>query len=241
MLTWPIEINPPDPSGYALTPADVTQRTKMSQGYVRSRRVSINNPTGLTAKFLVGGEEEELIRSFYKVALRQGADAFLMPVWTGQAFHEQQVVFNAPPKSDYHSWQMWTVSADFTIINDLGPCIWKELTLTDKDTEVDISLVQDDFRISRVDIFVRVPPDSENTDTLRIGITGDGEAFVKDVDVSSAGTIHVKLSHEKKGDQLGVLQTAAHTVTAKWKSNAGAAGDEPTQCDIAIIIPYSLT
>lgn len=236
-LIWPTEIPAPNPEGYKLVGVDTVSRSPVGEGYERTRRRAVSAPTLLECQWLVSSQESRALVDFHRYALKRGTDACLMPVWAFGQFHAQTVLFQAPPEVLYHSYDFNVVSAKLSIQDELGTSLWRDIILTDADSTVQLAIAYADFTVSEVDIYVRTPPNSDVSDVLRVGIVGDGEAFVTDVDVTTAGRIHVQAGHANAGAQLGVLQTASHTVTAKWNSTYTTLA--PTQCDIVVIVPYA--
>lgn len=226
MLTFPTELPAPDPSGYKLTPADLTSRTEMSSGYSRTRPRATTGPTQLEAKWVMSNEQEALLGNFYRYALRQGSDSFLMPVWVGGIFHTQQVIFNGPPVSSYFSHTMWEVTATLTIINDLGPSAWVELLPADIGTDKSIVTLSSQFRVQRVDLFCREATDSSpNDDTVVVGYSN-----AKLVEATAFGTngVHtiVRSTSGTAGDDMGNLVTSVpKTLTARWDSTESTTGN----------------
>jgi len=238
-LDFPPEIGHPDPSGYKITIADVTVRSTMGSGYVRARRMAQNGPSGLEVSWTLSNDLVQVFDNFYTRGLNQGADACIMPVWVYGSFHNQRVLFQGPPTFTYVAYDRWNVSAKFTIMDDRGPTIWREInSVDDGDVVLNIGELTDPWRVFRVDIHVLVPPNSGTSDVLRVGIlSGDGEALVTDVDVSAHGSIYVKPGHANAGSGLNDLVAADNTITVKWNPT----GTAPTQCHIVVVVSYRKT
>lgn len=236
MQLFPPELPYPDSQSYKLAIGDVTQRSPMSSGYIRTRRTSVNSPTKLECSWSLTNAQARLLRDFYQRVIRQGADAFLCPVWVDGVFHTQQLLFDEPPVFDYTGPFSWDASGKLTVMNDLGPSLWREITLTDANTPLGIYDMTEAFRISRVDVFVRVAPNGPlATNTLTVGWTGMENALVNALDVSTVGQTTIIPGHAAAGGQLGQLQGAESLVT-QWSEDIPG-----NACDIIVILPYSET
>lgn len=237
MLTWPAEIEYPDSSGYSLTMVDVTTRTQFGDGKSRTRRRAINAPTTLKCSWLLLNEQVQVLWDFYRDAVRMGSDSFIMPVWWAGAYHAQVVQFQGPPQDSYGSMFHSMIEASFTIEDRVGTSLWYDLALVDINTTRSLAALSN-FRVPRIDIYVRVAADSGGTDTVSVGWSGDIDALVTPVDVTAIGHTKIVPGGANAGIELdGLAEVGPKTIQTLWTSTGGA----PTVFDAVVIVPYKDT
>lgn len=236
MLYWPPEIQAPERENYRFKGVDVTTRTPVGEGYVRTRRRAVGNPTSFEMTWHIDNDQARLLDDFYTDALRQGADAFIMPVWVHGAFHAHTVMFQERPQFDYATIFTERVTAKLTVTDRLARTLWYELKAGDEGSPVAVGTLPIDAVIDRVDLFIRTPANSDTTDVLIVGISGgDVDALVEATDIrDTEGAVYVNAAHAEGGIALGVTTYPADTVIeALWTATSS-----PTECDVLILVPY---
>lgn len=240
MLTWPTELPLPEPDAYSISPVDVAARTKMGEGAFRTRRRALVAPQTFECQFTADADQKWLLDDFYEYSLRQGTDTMLMPVFMHGSYRTRQVVFTERPTFKYKTYIYWTATCKFSIPSGLGTTIYRDLTsiTDDKDVYRALATFTTAFRVPRVDIFIRTPPDSGTTDLLRVGFVGDVEALVEDIDISNTGHLIIVPGHANAGGSLNVLVSGGSlpkTVQCRWAST----GSVPTEVDVMVRVPFT--
>lgn len=245
MLTWPSELPNPDSRSFNVKMIDTTIRTPMGKGHVRTRPQSKRSPTQIECNWSLSGAQEELLRNFYRVALREGSSSFLWPCPSGTGYHTQEVIFTEPPAISYVDPGEWVASGKLLVQDSFGPTFWLDLGYTaavgdsvaidDKNTDFTLGDLVGGDKVTRIDIFVRTAPNSGGGDSISVGFVGGSGAELASA-VSIGATDHVVIQQATlyDGGYMGDVLSVPKTLKARWSSS----GTPPTKGDMVVIVRY---
>ena len=116
LVSWPAQLPPPEQSGYAIQHVSPTQRTQMVSGRARQRRVYTSVPSNVAVQWFLTEQQAQLFEAFFRYAITDGADWFLLPLktpmFTGDYECRFTGIYEGPVLIAYDKW---TVSATIEI------------------------------------------------------------------------------------------------------------------------------
>ena len=116
LAVWPEQLPLPEQSGYAIQHVSPLQRTEMVSGRARQRRVYTSVPSNVAVQWLLTEQQAQLFEAFFRYAITDGADWFLLPLktpmFTGNYECRFTGIYEGPVLIAYDKW---TVSATIEI------------------------------------------------------------------------------------------------------------------------------
>ena len=116
LVSWPAQLPLPEQSGYAIQHVSPTQRTTMVSGRARQRRVYTSVPSNVAVQWFLTEQQAQLFEAFFRYAITDGADWFLLPLktpmFTGDYECRFTGIYEGPVLIAYDKW---TVSATIEI------------------------------------------------------------------------------------------------------------------------------
>lgn len=116
LVSWPTQLPMPEQSGYAIQHVSPTQRTQMVSGRARQRRVYTSVPSNVAVQWFLTEQQAQLFEAFFRYAITDGADWFLLPLktpmFTGDYECRFTGIYEGPVLIAYDKW---TVSATIEI------------------------------------------------------------------------------------------------------------------------------
>lgn len=116
LAVWPEQLPPPEQSGYAIQHVSPLQRTTMVSGRARQRRVYTSVPSMVAVQWFLTEQQAQLFEAFFRYAITDGADWFLLPLktpmFTGNYECRFTGIYEGPVLIAYDKW---TVSATIEI------------------------------------------------------------------------------------------------------------------------------
>ena len=116
LVSWPTQLPLPEQSGYAIQHVSPTQRTTMVSGRARQRRVYTSVPSNVAVQWFLTEQQAQLFEAFFRYAITDGADWFLLPLetpmFTGNYECRFAGIYEGPVLIAYDKW---TVSATIEI------------------------------------------------------------------------------------------------------------------------------
>lgn len=113
---WPTQLPLPEQSGYAIQHVSPLQRTQMVSGRARQRRVYTSVPSNVSVQWFLTEQQAQLFESWFRYAITDGADWFLLPLktpmFTGNYECRFTGIYEGPVLIAYDKW---TVSATIEI------------------------------------------------------------------------------------------------------------------------------
>ena len=116
LAVWPEQLPLPEQSGYAIQHVSPLQRTEMVSGRARQRRVYTSVPSNVSVQWFLTEQQAQLFESWFRYAIMDGADWFLLPLktpmFTGNCECRFTGIYEGPVLIAYDKW---TVSATIEI------------------------------------------------------------------------------------------------------------------------------
>ena len=116
LVSWPTQLPLPEQSGYAIQHVSPLQRTTMVSGRARQRRVYTSVPSMVAVQWFLTEQQAQLFEAFFRYAITDGADWFLLPMktpmFTGDYECRFTGIYDGPTLTTYDKW---TVSATIEI------------------------------------------------------------------------------------------------------------------------------
>ena len=116
LAVWPEQLPLPEQSGYAIQHVSPLQRTEMVSGRARQRRVYTSVPSMVAVQFFCTELQAQLFEAFFRYAITDGADWFLLPLktpmFTGDYECRFTGIYEGPTLTAFNKW---TVSATIEI------------------------------------------------------------------------------------------------------------------------------
>ncbi len=116
LVSWPEQLPLPEQSGYAIQHVSPLQRTQMVSGRARQRRVYTSVPSNVAVQWFLTEQQAQLFEVFFRYAITDGADWFLLPLktpmFTGDYECRFTGIYEGPVLIAYDKW---TVSATIEI------------------------------------------------------------------------------------------------------------------------------
>ena len=116
LVSWPTQLPLPEQSGYAIQHVSPLQRTTMVSGRARQRRVYTSVPSNVAVQWFLTEPQAQLFEAFFRHAITDGADWFLLPLktpmFTGDYECRFTGIYEGPVLIAYDKW---TVSATIEI------------------------------------------------------------------------------------------------------------------------------
>ena len=116
LVSWPTQLPLPEQSGYAIQHVSPTQRTQMVSGRARQRRVYTSVPSNVAVQWFLTEQQAQLFEAFFRYAITDGADWFLLPLktpmFTGDYECRFTGIYEGPTLTAFNKW---TVSATIEI------------------------------------------------------------------------------------------------------------------------------
>ena len=116
LVSWPEQLPLPEQSGYAIQHVSPLQRTTMVSGRARQRRVYTSVPSNVAVQWFLTEQQAQLFEAFFRYAITDGADWFLLPLktpmFTGDYECRFTGIYEGPVLVAYDKW---TVSATIEI------------------------------------------------------------------------------------------------------------------------------
>ena len=116
LVSWPTQLPLPEQSGYAIQHVSPLQRTQMVSGRARQRRVYTSVPSNVAVQWFLTEQQAQLFEVFFRYAITDGADWFLLPLktpmFTGDYECRFTGIYEGPVLIAYDKW---TVSATIEI------------------------------------------------------------------------------------------------------------------------------
>ena len=116
LVSWPTQLPLPEQSGYAIQHVSPLQRTQMVSGRARQRRVYTSVPSNVAVQWFLTEQQAQLFEAFFRYAITDGADWFLLPLktpmFTGDYECRFTGIYEGPTLTAFNKW---TVSATIEI------------------------------------------------------------------------------------------------------------------------------
>ena len=116
LVSWPTQLPMPEQSGYAIQHVSPLQRTTMVSGRARQRRVYTSVPSNVAVQWFLTEQQAQLFEAFFRYAITDGADWFLLPLktpmFTGDYECRFTDIYEGPTLIAFNKW---TVSATIEI------------------------------------------------------------------------------------------------------------------------------
>ena len=116
LVSWPTQLPLPEQSGYAIQHVSPLQRTTMVSGRARQRRVYTSVPSNVAVQWFLTEQQAQLFEAFFRYAITDGADWFLLPLktpmFTGDYECRFTGIYEGPVLTAFNKW---TVSATIEI------------------------------------------------------------------------------------------------------------------------------
>ena len=116
LAVWPEQLPLPEQSGYAIQHVSPLQRTEMVSGRARQRRIYTSVPSNVAVQWFLTEQQAQLFESWFRYAITDGADWFLLPLktpmFTGNYECRFTGIYEGPVLIAYDKW---TVSATIEI------------------------------------------------------------------------------------------------------------------------------
>ena len=116
LVSWPTQLPLPEQSGYAIQHVSPLQRTQMVSGRARQRRVYTSVPSNVAVQWFLTEQQAQLFEAFFRYAITDGADWFLLPLktpmFTGDYECRFTGIYEGPTLTTFNKW---TVSATIEI------------------------------------------------------------------------------------------------------------------------------
>ena len=112
LVSWPEQLPLPEQSGYAIKHVSPLQRTQMGSGRARQRRVYTSVPSNVAVQWFLTEQQAQLFEAFFRYAITDGADWFLLPLKTPMFTGDYECRFTGIYEGPVLiSYDKWTVSA----------------------------------------------------------------------------------------------------------------------------------
>ena len=116
LAVWPEQLPLPEQSGYAIQHVSPLQRTQMVSGRARQRRVYTSVPSNVAVQWFLTEQQAQLFESWFRYAITDGADWFLLPLKTPMFTGNYECRFNGIYEGPtLTAFNKWTVSATIEI------------------------------------------------------------------------------------------------------------------------------
>ena len=116
LVSWPTQLPLPEQSGYAIQHVSPMQRTTMVSGRARQRRVYTSVPSNVSVQWFLTEQQAQLFEAFFRYAITDGADWFLLPLktpmFTGDYECRFTGIYEGPTLTTFNKW---TISATIEI------------------------------------------------------------------------------------------------------------------------------
>ena len=108
LAVWPEQLPLPEQSGYAIQHVSPLQRTEMVSGRARQRRVYTSVPSNVAVQWFLTEQQAQLFEAFFRYAITDGADWFLLPLKTPLGLMPYECRFNGiyegPVLTSFNKW-----------------------------------------------------------------------------------------------------------------------------------------
>ena len=116
LVSWPEQLPLPEQSGYAIQHVSPLQRTQMVSGRARQRRVYTSVPSNVAVQWFLTEQQAQLFEAFFRYAITDGADWFLLPLKTTMFTGDHECRFTGIYEGPVLiAYDKWTVSATIEI------------------------------------------------------------------------------------------------------------------------------
>ena len=116
LVSWPTQLPLPEQSGYAIQHVSPMQRTTMVSGRARQRRVYTSVPSNVAVQWFLTEQQAQLFEAFFRYAITDGADWFLLPLKTPMLTGDYECrftgIYEGPTLTTFDKW---TVSATIEV------------------------------------------------------------------------------------------------------------------------------
>ena len=116
LVSWPTQLPMPEQSGYAIQHVNPLQHTTMVSGRARQRRVYTSVPSNVAVQWFLTEQQAQLFEAFFRYAITDGADWFLLPLktpmFTGNYECRFTGIYEGPTLTTFNKW---TISATIEI------------------------------------------------------------------------------------------------------------------------------
>ena len=108
LAVWPEQLPLPEQSGYAIQHVSPLQRTEMVSGRARQRRVYTSVPSNVAVQWFLTEQQAQLFETWFRYAITDGADWFLLPLKTPVGIKHYEARFNGmydgPVLTSFNKW-----------------------------------------------------------------------------------------------------------------------------------------
>ena len=116
LVSWPTQLPLPEQSGYAIQHVNPLQRTTMVSGRARQRRVYTSVPSNVAVQWFLTEQQAQLFEAFFRYAIADGADWFLLPLKTPMFTGDYECRFTGIYEGlTLTAFNKWTVLATIEI------------------------------------------------------------------------------------------------------------------------------
>ena len=116
LVSWPEQLPLLEQSGYAIQHVSPLRSTEMVSGRARQRRVYTSVPSNVAVQWFLTEQQAQLFEAFFRHAITDGADWFLLPLktpmFTGDYECRFTSIYEGPTLTAFNKW---TVSATIEI------------------------------------------------------------------------------------------------------------------------------
>ncbi len=116
-LHWPSRFPLPSLNRFTTRPGNALLRTEMESGPARQRRQFTQNPALIDVEWRVNRTTFGMIESWFKHYLHDGANWFLIKLWSGNAMQDHRVRFITPYTAQPLSNALIIISAELEVDN----------------------------------------------------------------------------------------------------------------------------
>lgn len=238
MLTYPVELPAPNREDFGFSPVDVVQRTTSAEGDIRARNLAVIAPYIYAVSWDLKGGEINVFQNFHDVALRNGTEAFLCPIFLGNSFQTRTTRFIAKPDYRQMGHDFVRVTSQIYVTGRVAPVLWYNFTPADANTTITLDTLSG-FTPTRADVYTRVAFNGTSP-VVYAGWTnilsgGSIAELVEAAPVATAGQAHIITDGATyAGSALGDLQASSTAVKVRLHVTG-----TPTLGDAAIAITYT--
>ena len=116
-LHWPSRFPLPSLNRFTTRPGNALLRTEMEAGPARQRRQFTQNPAQIDVEWRVDRVTFGMIESWFRHYLHDGANWFLIKLWSGNAMEDHRVRFTAPYTAQPLSNALIIINAELEVDN----------------------------------------------------------------------------------------------------------------------------